>query len=133
LQDVTVLAAETIMKKKKEPRSPTNLDAIIGQKLKMARQLRDMSREELAERLGVTFQQIQKYEMAKNRVAASRLYAIAEVLELPMAYFFGDKDIVSRDLDLALDKDSVAILREFQPLSKQKRRVVRDLLAQLAA
>ena len=121
------------MKKKKEPRSPTNLDAIIGQKLKMARQLRDMSREELAERLGVTFQQIQKYEMAKNRVAASRLYAIAEVLELPMAYFFGDKDIVSRDLDLALDKDSVAILREFQPLSKQKRRVVRDLLAQLAA
>lgn len=118
--------------KKNKARSPTNLDAIIGERIKQGRLLRGLSQEDLAERLGVTFQQLQKYEKSTNRVAASRLYAIATALELPLAYFFGDMDVVPRKLDIVFDEESADLLKRFRPLSKSNRRVVRNLIVQLA-
>lgn len=118
--------------KKSKARSPTELDAIIGQKIREGRLLRDVSQEDLAAKIGITFQQLQKYENARNRVSASRLHLIARVLELPLAFFFGGQDIVPKKLDLRFDNDSVDLLRKFRPLSKPKRKMVRDLAGQLA-
>jgi transcriptional regulator with XRE-family HTH domain len=56
----------------------------------MRRKLLGLSQEKLGEKLGITFQQIQKYEKGTNRVGASRLQAIAEVMEVPVSYFFPD-------------------------------------------
>ena len=64
------------------------IDAYVGAKIKHYRVLMGFSQEKLAEAVNLTFQQIQKYENAKNRVAASRLYAIANALETPVGSFF---------------------------------------------
>ena len=122
------------MAKKKnsnKSRLPTDVDAVIGARITLARRMRGMAREELAQRLGIAFQQVQKYESAANRVPASRLWEIANVLGLPLSYFFGNEDIIPQDLAFRFDADSGDLLREFQPLSKSKRRLVRQLLVQL--
>lgn len=64
------------------------IDRGVGQKIKEARQLKGMSQTQLAEELNLSFQQIQKYEKGKNRVAASRLLHIAQVLDRPIGFFF---------------------------------------------
>lgn len=69
---------------------PTPIDTHIGKRIKLRRSLMGMSQKTMAEELGITFQQIQKYETAKNRVAASRLYHIACILKVPFDYFIMD-------------------------------------------
>lgn len=64
------------------------IDRNVGQKIKEARELKGMSQTQLAEELDLSFQQIQKYEKGKNRVAASRLFHIAQVLDRPIGFFF---------------------------------------------
>ncbi|WHO78212.1 helix-turn-helix transcriptional regulator [Rhizobium leguminosarum] len=64
------------------------VDAYVGQRIFLARQAKGMSQKVLAERLGITFQQIQKYEKGKNRVSASVLYGIMCALDVPATYFF---------------------------------------------
>ena len=66
----------------------SELDKIIGDKLKEVRLQNGFSREQLSSKLGVTHQQIQKYEEGKNRIAASRLYQIANIFDMDMNYFF---------------------------------------------
>ncbi len=70
-----------------DARSTTVLDSYIGVQLRAARMGAHLSQQRLAEHLGLTFQQVQKYEKGMNRIAASRLVRIAEVLEKPLAYF----------------------------------------------
>lgn len=65
-----------------------NLDQHIGQRLRSKRIQSGLSQESLADAVGVTFQQIQKYERGKNRIAASRLFQFAQVLGVPLVYFF---------------------------------------------
>ncbi|WP_226623199.1 helix-turn-helix domain-containing protein [Brucella anthropi] len=67
---------------------PDPIDVEVGGKIKAQRRLAGMSQDTLAARLGVTFQQIQKYEKGANRVSSSRLAMIAEVFSVPPAYFF---------------------------------------------
>lgn len=69
-------------------RSPGTVDQYVGARVKMRRRLIGMSQERLAEQIGVAFQQVQKYEKGTNRIGASRLMKIAEVLGVPPAYFF---------------------------------------------
>ncbi|PDT43933.1 transcriptional regulator [Sinorhizobium fredii] len=69
-------------------RRPDPIDAHVGQKIRMQRLLLHMSQTELAKALGVTYQQVQKYENGRTRVSASRLQAIANVLEVPLTFFF---------------------------------------------
>lgn len=64
------------------------IDAHVGSRIRLRRTLMGMSQEKLGEALGLTFQQIQKYERGVNRVGASRLFDLSRVLEVPIAYFF---------------------------------------------
>ncbi|WP_022696778.1 helix-turn-helix domain-containing protein [Euryhalocaulis caribicus] len=76
------------MTEKNKPRSTTELDALIGARVRLARQLCGLSQSELGDRLNVSFQQVQKYESGANRVAAQRLYEIAQVVGKPITYFY---------------------------------------------
>ncbi len=66
------------------------IDAHVGKRIRLRRTLLGLSQEKLGEALGVTFQQIQKYERGANRVGASRLYDIATALDVPISFFFDD-------------------------------------------
>ena len=66
------------------------LDSHVGSRVRLRRMLLGISQEKLGERLGLTFQQIQKYEKGINRIGASRLYELAGVLGVPVQYFYDD-------------------------------------------
>ncbi len=74
----------------KSKKSPNPIDAHVGTRVRLRRMMLDMSQTTLGEHLGITFQQIQKYEKGTNRIGASRLQAIARVLGVPVAFFFED-------------------------------------------
>src|ERR1700730_17173912 len=70
---------------------PDPVDVYVGGRVRTRRLLLGMNQEELARALGLTFQQVQKYESGANRVSASRLWEIAGILNMPIAYFFPAK------------------------------------------
>jgi transcriptional regulator with XRE-family HTH domain len=74
-----------VMSKRSE-KNPT--DAHVGSRIKMRRMMMGMSQEKLGDALGITFQQVQKYEKGTNRVGASRLQHMSEVLQVPVGFFF---------------------------------------------
>jgi len=76
------------MEKKLGPRSPNPVDVHVGARIRLRRKILKMSQEKLGDRLGVTFQQVQKYERGANRVGASRLWKMAEVLDVPISFFY---------------------------------------------
>ena len=82
-------------------RAPNSIDQHVGARMRLRRSLLDMSQAELGLKLGVTFQQVQKYERGVNRVGASRLFDLARVLEVKIDYFFE-----------GLDETGVSILAE---------------------
>lgn len=69
-------------------KKPNPIDAYVGGRIRLRRNMVSMSQEKLGESLGITFQQIQKYEKGTNRVGASRLQAIASILSVPVSFFF---------------------------------------------
>ena len=71
-----------------KPRHP--VDAHVGKRLRLRRGLMGWSQERLGNAIGLTFQQIQKYEKGTNRISSSRLYEFARVLDVPASYFFDD-------------------------------------------
>lgn len=73
-------------------RHPNETDKHVGQRVKLRRTLLGLSQQQLASRLGITFQQVQKYEHGLTRVSASRLFDIAKVLDAPIDFFFEDLD-----------------------------------------
>lgn len=72
--------------------SPNPIDIHVGARVKMRRTLLGMSQEKLGEAIGLTFQQVQKYERGLNRIGASRLYDISKVLEVTIGFFFEEMD-----------------------------------------
>lgn len=70
------------------PVTPKPVDVHVGQRLRLRRSLVGMSQERLAELLGITYQQVQKYERGTNRIGSSRLHEIARALGVPVAWFF---------------------------------------------
>lgn len=76
------------MTKKKTKGTPNNVDVHVGQRLRVRRSLQGMSQEKLAEAIGLTFQQIQKYERGVNRISAGRLFEFSKILDVPIAYFY---------------------------------------------
>lgn len=64
------------------------VDEHVGRRIRLLRGLRKYSQEKLAKALGITFQQVQKYERGTNRVGASRLYDLAQILDVPVGFFF---------------------------------------------
>ena len=75
---------------KENKKKPNPTDIHVGSRIRMRRNMLGMSQEKLGESLGITFQQIQKYEKGTNRVGASRLQAIASILDVPVSFFFAD-------------------------------------------
>lgn len=69
-------------------KNPHPVDLYVGQRLRERRILLGISQEGLGHTIGLTFQQIQKYERGTNRISASKLYLLSTVLEVPVAYFF---------------------------------------------
>ncbi|MBB4211101.1 transcriptional regulator [Rhodothalassium salexigens] len=70
--------------------NPDPIDVHVGSRVRLRRTLLGMSQEKLGTALGLTFQQIQKYERGANRIGSSRLYRIARILEVPVSFFFDD-------------------------------------------
>ena len=71
-------------------KQPNPIDIHVGGRIRLRRTMLGMSQEKLGEQLGITFQQVQKYEKGTNRVGASRLQNIAAILGVPVAFFFED-------------------------------------------
>ena len=69
-------------------KDPNPIDKHVGSRVRMRRLMLDMSQEKLADRLGVTFQQVQKYEKGTNRISASRLQQASQILDVPVSFFF---------------------------------------------
>ncbi|MDR1365527.1 MAG: helix-turn-helix transcriptional regulator [Holosporales bacterium] len=78
----------------------------IGNQLRLRRQLMGLSQEKLAEKLGITFQQVQKYEKGVNKISAARLLTISEILNTNMGYFFEGFDNSSDCSEYSLEEDS---------------------------
>src|SRR6516225_11585734 len=69
-------------------KSPNSVDKYVGRRVPMRRRMLAMSQGKLGDALGLTFQQVQKYEKATNRIGASRLQQISHILQVPVAFFF---------------------------------------------
>ena len=80
---------EHVVGAEKESR-PSPIDVHVGSRIRLRRTLLGMSQERLGEALGLTFQQVQKYERGVNRVGASRLFDLSRVLDVPISFFFDD-------------------------------------------
>ena len=80
---------ETVERVEREHRA-SPIDVHVGTRVRLRRTLLGMSQEKLGEALGLTFQQIQKYERGVNRIGASRLFDLARVLDVPIGFFFDD-------------------------------------------
>jgi transcriptional regulator with XRE-family HTH domain len=83
----------------KNPRSSGKYDIELGKRIRLRRVEIDISQSGLADKLGVTFQQVQKYEKGVNRVGASRLQQIATALDVPVTFFFDDDGLGKRASD----------------------------------
>ncbi len=84
-------------------KTPNPIDVHVGSRIRLRRTMLGFSQEKLGESLGITFQQVQKYEKGTNRVGASRLQNIAGILDVPVAFFFEDApgDAPKSSADLA--------------------------------
>jgi transcriptional regulator with XRE-family HTH domain len=91
----------------KRNRDPRDTD--IANRVRALRLQRSLSQTELGKALGVTFQQVQKYERGTNRISAGRLYRIAEVLDVPVAFFYEGFDGRGRETDFAFLQTSGAM------------------------
>jgi transcriptional regulator with XRE-family HTH domain len=105
------------MSARKKVTNPT--DARVGSRVRMRRLMLSMTQEQLAEGLGVTFQQVQKYENGANRISASRLVRICEILMVPPSFFFDSSSVDTKSGDLsAEDFDSFFATSEGLSLSR---------------
>lgn len=128
------------------PRGPNPVDRHVGSRIRLRRQLLNLSQEKLGEELGVTFQQVQKYERGANRVGAGRLWMLAKVLDVPVSFFyegvsdsagqpgFSEGDQTPIVDDFIQSADGVALAQAFARIKDSKvRRRVLELVRTLAA
>ncbi len=98
-------------------KKPNPVDAHVGSRVRLRRMLLGMSQERLGESMGLTFQQVQKYEKGVNRIGASRLFQIAKILDVPVQFFFEEAPHVGGDGGGAArgiaEPDSEAFILEF--------------------
>jgi transcriptional regulator with XRE-family HTH domain len=125
---------------------PSPIDRHVGSRVRMRRMMLDMSQERLGDELGLTFQQVQKYEKGANRISASRLQQISHILQVPISFFFEGAPnaegghgrfqhaalppYVTEFLTL---KDGLALSRAFIRIQNAKlRRIIVDLVEHIA-
>ncbi len=128
-------------------KSPNPIDKHVGSRVRMRRMMINMSQEKLGEKLGITFQQIQKYEKGTNRIGASRLQQIANVLGVQVGFFFEGAPVPDNSAkgfseaaspayvsDFLATSDGLALTKAFMKVtdSKLRRRIV-DLVEAMVA
>lgn len=118
------------------------VDKHVGSRVRMRRLMLHVSQTRLGDALGITFQQIQKYEKGTNRISASRLQQIADVLKAPVSFFFdgaSENDVSNRiewpeyATTFMATREGLALARAFTQIRKPKlRRCIADIVLQLA-
>jgi len=128
-------------------KAPNPVDKYVGSRVRMRRIMLGMSQEKLGEALGLTFQQVQKYEKGTNRVGASRIQQISEILQVPVSFLFegGPSGIASGEnfsegtspayvSDFLATSEGMALTRAFTRIPDPKlRRSIVDMVEQIAA
>jgi transcriptional regulator with XRE-family HTH domain len=128
-------------------KAPNPVDKYVGSRVRMRRIMLGMSQEKLGEALGLTFQQVQKYEKGTNRVGASRIQQIAEILQIPVSFLFegGPRGTVNADgtiegpspsfvSDFLATSEGLALTRAFTRINDAKlRRSIVELVEQIAS
>ena len=105
------------------------VDVHVGQRIRHRRWTVGMTQQQLADAVGIKFQQIQKYETGMNRVSASRLWDIASTLDVPVSFFFeglGDQ-AQEAQADLMADKEALQLVRAYYAMPEPQRRQIFDL------
>ncbi|NIY78141.1 MAG: helix-turn-helix transcriptional regulator [Rhodobacteraceae bacterium] len=115
------------------------VDVHVGKRIRHRRWMVGMTQQQLAEKVGIKFQQIQKYETGMNRVSASRLWDIAEALSVPVAFFFEGMDApmpsqvaaqateASVPADILADKEALELVRSYYAIPENQRRRLFEL------
>ena len=113
------------------------VDVHVGKRIRHRRWMVGMTQQQLGETVGIKFQQIQKYETGMNRVSASRLWDIAQAMEVPISFFFEgveEESAVVDDIvqskqkgDLLADKEALELVRSYYSIPEQQRRRLFDL------
>ena len=120
-------------------KAPNPVDKYVGSRVRMRRIMLGMSQEKLGEALGLTFQQVQKYEKGTNRIGASRLHAMARVLGVPVTYFFPAPDPdqpmakPTEVLNLLSIPGAVDLLRDYAAISDRLARKALVVMARTLA
>ncbi|WP_375656472.1 helix-turn-helix domain-containing protein [Bartonella sp. CM120XJJH] len=110
-----------------------NIDLFVGKKIRFRRKMLKMSQKTLGQHLGVTFQQIQKYENGLNRVSAGRLKEISDILNVPVSFFYAD--IITKQQppyhhdEIASSTEEYLLLKRFRVLTSIKQRAILQLIA----
>ena len=113
---------------------PHPLDIAVGKRVRLRRLQLSMSQSELAEQLGVAFQQVQKYETGANRISCSKLTEMAEALDCPITFFFSDENEHHTEMNLADNlnpaymKDGLRLISAFGRIEKKKRKKLLALI-----
>lgn len=118
------------MKKNLSSNNPDPIDVKVGEKLRFLRVLKGLSQGKLAEKVGITFQQIQKYEKGVNRIAPSRLDAISRALDVNIMDFFDESEKNTSEQNLSLTEAKV--LKNFRKLAPSMQQSVINLLDSLS-
>jgi transcriptional regulator with XRE-family HTH domain len=107
------------------------VDAHVGKRIRHRRWMVGMTQQQLADKVGIKFQQIQKYETGMNRVSASRLWDIADALGVQIAFFFEglteDQVPASAQGDILADKEALDLVRSYYAIPEAQRRRLFDL------
>lgn len=109
------------------------VDKHVGKRVRHRRWMVGMTQQKLADKVGIKFQQIQKYETGMNRVSASRLWDIADALEVPVSFFFEGLDDHERaaadnaQRDLLEDKEALELIRSYYSIPENQRRRLFEL------
>jgi transcriptional regulator with XRE-family HTH domain len=108
------------------------VDVHVGKRIRHRRWMIGMTQQQLADKVGIKFQQIQKYETGMNRVSASRLWDISEALEVQIAFFFeglAQQDMAKSEVagDILADKEALALVRSYYAIPEAQRRRLFEL------
>jgi len=113
------------------------VDAHVGKRIRHRRWMVGMTQQQLADKVGIKFQQVQKYETGMNRVSASRLWSIADALEVSIDFFFegleADGSLEARDDSLLADREAMELVRAYSAIPEAQRRKLFDLARVLSS
>ncbi|WP_341914591.1 helix-turn-helix domain-containing protein [Ferrovibrio terrae] len=108
------------------------IDAAVGARLKAARKLAGLSQSTLGGKVGISFQQVQKYEKGFNRIGASRMQQFAEILNVAPSFFFGEGAHAGSELPM-LTADELSVIRDYRAIPVRMRPQVRGLLSAMGS